>query len=102
MSYDTPFQQLNPEEEARLNRWETGGAKERAVEALQVCIALVLPAARQVPSRLSEAERLAVLQRWHGVCYPVTTFKKGLDTNLITAFELHRLSRIVGDDSAFL
>jgi hypothetical protein len=29
-------------------------------------------------------------------------FQKELDTNLITAFELHRLSKIVGDDSAFL
>jgi hypothetical protein len=93
---------LTAEEESWLNRWEHEGAKELAVEALQVCIDLVLPAARQVACSLSEAGQLAILQRWHGVCYPGTTFKSGMDTNIMTAFELNRLSRVVGDDSAFL
>jgi hypothetical protein len=102
MSYDTPFQQLTPEEEDWLNRWEHEGAKELAVGALQLCIDLVLPAARQATARLTEADQRANLQRWYSVYYSGTTFKKRIDTNLMTAFELNRLSRIVGDHSAFL
>jgi hypothetical protein len=102
MSYDTPFQQLTPEEEAWLNRWEREGAKELAVEAFQVCIDLVLPAARQVTARLSEADQRAILERWSGVYCSGTTFKKGMDTNLMTAFELDQLSRTVWDDGTLL
>jgi len=102
MRYDTPFQQLTADEEAWLNRWQHEGAKELAVEALHVCIDLVRPAARQVEPSLSENERLAVLQRWNGVYYPATSFKDAIDNNISTAFELNRLAKVVGDDSALL
>jgi len=102
ISYKTPYQQFTREDEAWLDEWHHEGAKELAVEALQVCIDLVLPAAKQVTARLSEGERQDVLQRWFGFLYPGTTFKNAMDTNLMTAFEFDRLSGIVGDDSSFL
>lgn len=102
INYETPFQQLTRKDEAWLEEWQHEGAKELAVEALQVCIDLVWPAAKQLTARLSDHERQEILQRWRGVCYPGTTFKNAMDTNLMTAFELNRLSRIVGEDSSFL
>ena len=102
ITYETTFQQFDPEDEAWLNHWAHEGAKELVVEALQVCIDLVLPAAKQVDPRLSDGERLEILQRWHGVIYSGTTFQAAMNTNLQTAFELNRLSGFVEDDSSFL
>ena len=102
VSYDTPFQQFTPEEETWLDSWENEGAKELTVEALQVCIDVVFPAAKQLASRLSSDEQRDFFQRWNSSVYPGTTFKEAMHTNLMIALQLNRLSRIVGEDKSFL
>src|SRR5262245_43289450 len=100
--YDEPFQPLTPDHEAWLNRWEHEGAKELTLQALRVCIDLVSPAATGVASRLTEADRVDILLRWHTMHYSSTTFKEVVNVNIATAMEIHRLSSIVGDDTAFV
>jgi hypothetical protein len=98
-AFDNPFQQLDPDEELWLNTWDHEAAKELAVEALRVCIDLVLPASNQptLPS-LSEGDLGDTLRRWCSVCYSGTTFKIAMDVNIQTAIEIHNRWRTAGSD----
>ena len=96
-AFDNPFQQLDPDEELWLNTWDREGAKELTVEALLVCIDLVLPASNQpaLPS-LSEGDLSDILRRWFSVYYSGTTFKIAMDVNVQTAIEIHNRWRKAG------
>ena len=88
-AYDDPFRTLTADEEAWLEVWFHEGAKELTVEALQLCMDLIAPAAGQSPAQHTEEEdRRALLRNWFGCCYP-STFKHAMDDNVRIALEIH-------------
>ena len=88
-AYDDPFRTLTPDEEAWLEVWLHEGAKELTVEALQMCMDLVSPAAGGPAAKsIDDADLRALLRNWFGCCYP-STFKRAMDDNVLIALEIH-------------
>jgi hypothetical protein len=97
--YETTFRYVTPDDEKWLDCWYNEGAKELVVEACLLCIDLVSPSATGVSKvRLSEADRNDFRWRWRSVCYGGTTFQQAMSMNLATAFEINRLTKVVGED----
>ncbi len=105
-SYENKFQSLTSQQEAWLDVWHREGAKELTIEALRVCMDLVLPASSsaEIP-HTCEAEQEAILKQWFGFCYGGTiddgaSYKEAMDANVLTAMQIHKRWKTVALDTA--
>lgn len=96
-AYSDPFLFLTSEERDWLNVPLRGEKKDLALEAIDVCICLVLPSSSSADRpHLSERDVGKVLRRWHQ-SLSNGSYRLAVDRNICTAIEISNRYKLIGD-----